>query len=664
MKQLRELDGIGDKTEKLFNKLKIYNIEDLITFYPRKYNVLKRTDMSCITNMDNVIIDGVIEGLPTMVKLSGNLKKFIFRISNSGGIYNIVVYNQVYLVKELKYGKNVIVIGKYDKLRNVIVSKEIRFGTLTDEAKIEPVYSLVSGLSEKTIIKSIDTAIDSVVDVVDYIPLYLTERYHFMDKMSAIKEIHHPSNINNFKRAKQRLKYEEFFLYLLRIRYLKFWNNSNDEKQIGKRFDDNLVNEFIDGLSFKLTVDQIKTVEEIKSDMMSDKQMNRLIQGDVGSGKTIVAFIAAYINYLSGYQTALMVPTEILAKQHYSDAMDIFKNTDMKIVLLTSSSTKKERNIILEEIGNGSATLIIGTQSLIQNQVIYKKLGLIVTDEQHRFGVEQRKLLKSKGIFPDVLSMSATPIPRTYALTIYGDMDVSSIKTKPAGRKKVSTFCKSESDLLEVLGMMKDEIDKGHQIYVIAPSIDGDDSNSLDNVLKLKEKMLLAFGKLCKIGCVHGKLASDEKLNIMHGFENDDIKILISTTVIEVGVNVPNASMIVIFQANLFGLSTLHQLRGRVGRGSIEGKCILISKERCERLEIMEKTNDGFVVSEYDFNNRGEGDLFGIRQSGQAVFKLADIKKDFELLVRVKEDVDIFFRSYINNDCYRVFLDYLNNNSW
>ena len=332
----------------------------------------------------------------------------------------------------------------------------------------------------------------------------------------------------------------------------------------------------------------------------------------------------------------------------------------MEVILLTSSISKRERNKILKDISGGKANFIIGTQSLIQDEVVYKKLGLIIADEQHRFGVNQRKILKDKGIVPDVLAMSATPIPRTYALTIYGDMDVSSIKTKPKGRKEVSTFCKSEKDILEILKLMKNEIDRGHQIYVIAPAIESGDDGELDNVLKLQEKMMLAFGKICKIGCVHGKLDSEEKNRIMHGFEEGDIKILISTTVIEVGVNVPNASMIVIFQANLFGLSTLHQLRGRVGRGSIDSYCILISKEKCERLEIMEKTTDGFLISEYDFKNRGEGDLFGIKQSGFASFKVADIRRDFELLVRVKKDVDEFFDNWNNTDseygCYEELL--------
>lgn len=660
MKELRELDGLGPKTEKLFNKIGINNIEDLITFFPRRYDVLARSDMDIVGNKDRVVIDGVVEGMPTVVQLSGKLKKIIFRISDGRGIYNIAVYNLVYLMKELKYGVRVIVIGKFDKLRNTIVATEVRMGSLPNKPVIEPIYGTTDGLNRKVIAKYVDMVLNSDYDIIDYVPNIFNNRYHFIDKLSAIREMHHPSRGDKFKKAKQRLKYEEFFWYLLRIHYLKSFNDSNVENVSGKVFDRKLVDEFIKGIGFELTVDQLKTVKEIICDMQASRQMNRLVQGDVGSGKTIVAFIAAYINYLAGYQTALMVPTEILAKQHYESALELFKNTDMEVILLTSSISKRERNKILKDISGGKANFIIGTQSLIQDEVVYKKLGLIIADEQHRFGVNQRKILKDKGIVPDVLAMSATPIPRTYALTIYGDMDVSSIKTKPKGRKEVSTFCKSEKDILEVLKLMKNEIDRGHQIYVIAPAIESGDDGELDNVLKLQEKMMLAFGKICKIGCVHGKLDSEEKNRIMHGFEEGDIKILISTTVIEVGVNVPNASMIVIFQANLFGLSTLHQLRGRVGRGSIDSYCILISKEKCERLEIMEKTTDGFLISEYDFKNRGEGDLFGIKQSGFASFKVADIRRDFELLVRVKKDVDEFFDNWNNTDseygCYEELL--------
>ena len=639
MKKIVALEGVGPKTSLLFEKMGIYNVEDLITYYPKRYDILKRTDVNNICDRDKVVIDGIVESKPTVVQVSTKLKKVMFRISNDVGIYNVFFYNQVYLMRELRVGMNVIVLGKYDRLKNAVSAREVRIGVLPDNPEIEPVYGLTEGLNNKVIGKVIDTALKSDIEISDYIPLDIVRKYNFPSKLWSIKEMHHPSSGYNYKRAKQRLKYEEFFWYLYRIRELRQCNLNDNNLVNGKDFDMNKVKEFIRGLSFELTKDQLTTIDEIKGDMQCNRVMNRLVQGDVGSGKTIVALIATYMNYLSRHQTALMVPTEILAEQHYQGALDLFKNTDMEIALLTSSLTKRKRETILKKLCNGEIDFVIGTQSLIQKEVIYSKLGLIIFDEQHRFGVNQRKILKEKGILPDVLSMSATPIPRTYALTIYGDMDVSSIKTKPKGRKVVRTLYKNENEIFDVLKLMKVEIDKGHQVYVVAPAIEGDDED-IDNVMKLEEKMKLAFGRVCRIGCVHGGMDSDSKARVMESFESGEVKILISTTVIEVGVNVPNASMIVIFKANLFGLSTLHQLRGRVGRGDIQSYCILLSKEPSDRLEFLENTSDGFLVSEYDFKNRGEGDLFGVRQSGQAQFKLADIRLDYDLLVRVKEDVD------------------------
>ena len=387
--------------------------------------------------------------------------------------------------------------------------------------------------------------------------------------------------------------------------------------------------------------------------MESQKSMNRLLQGDVGSGKTIVAFITTYANYLSGYQTALMAPTEILAKQHYDNAKKVLKNTEMKIELLTSSLTNKKKEEIYNKLNNNEIDLIIGTQAIIQDKVNFANLGLVITDEQHRFGVNQRNSFKNKGITPDILSMSATPIPRTYALTIYGDMDVSSIKTKPEGRIPVKTYLKKEKDILEVLNLMKQELNKHHQVYVIAPQIE-DNENDNETVEKLQEKMTTAFGKLFTIKSVHGKMEPEEKEQVMKEFEKGEVNILISTTVIEVGVNVANASMIVIFNANMFGLSTLHQLRGRVGRSNIESYCVLIAKQNLEKLKILEKTNDGFEISEYDFQNRGEGDLFGVRQSGDTGLIMANINRDFKMLLRAKEDAEEFIDTLFteNTDKY------------
>ena len=648
MKELIDIEGVGTKTIELLNKLGINTIDDLLHYYPYRYDILKRSDITNLNEGDKIIIDGIVEGQPTTIFLSSKLKKIIFRINTKTTILNVTIYNKTYLYQELKCGKEVTIIGKYDKTKNTVVASDIRFDKLPMTPKIEPIYYTTSGLSRKSISKFISSVLREDYNVIDYIPEYLSEKYNFMSKKQAVYNVHMPIDILDLKKARQRIKYEELFMYMLKINYLKR-KIIQDNTAIERKIDREKIKEFISTLPFELTSDQLIAVDDILTDLESNKRMNRLLQGDVGSGKTIVAFITTYANYLSGYQTALMAPTEILAKQHYDNAKKVFKNTDMKIELLTSSLTNKKKEEIYNKLNNNEIDLIIGTQAIIQDKVNFANLGLVITDEQHRFGVNQRNSFKNKGITPDILSMSATPIPRTYALTIYGDMDVSSIKTKPEGRIPVKTYLKKEKDILEVLNLMKQELDKHHQVYVIAPQIE-DNENDNETVEKLQEKMTTAFGKLFTIKSVHGKMEPEEKEQVMKEFEKGEVNILISTTVIEVGVNVANASMIVIFNANMFGLSTLHQLRGRVGRSNIESYCVLIAKQNLEKLKILEKTNDGFEISEYDFQNRGEGDLFGVRQSGDTGLIMANINRDFKMLVRAKEDAEGFIDTLFTED--------------
>lgn len=652
MKELIDIEGVGTKTIELLNKLGINTIDDLLHYYPYRYDILKRSDITNLNDGDKIIIDGIVEGQPTTIFLSSKLKKIIFRINTKTTILNVTIYNKTYLYQELKCGKEVTIIGKYDKTKNTVVASDIRFDKLPMTPKIEPIYYTTSGLSRKSISKFISSVLREDYNVIDYIPDYLSDKYNFMSKKQAIYNVHMPIDILDLKKARQRIKYEELFMYMLKINYLKR-KIIQDNTAIERKIDREKIKEFIRSLPFELTSDQLIAVDDILTDLESNKRMNRLLQGDVGSGKTIVAFITTYANYLSNYQTALMAPTEILAKQHYDNAKKVFKNTDMKIELLTSSLTNKKKEEIYNKLYNNEIDLIIGTQAIIQDKVNFANLGLVITDEQHRFGVNQRNSFKNKGITPDILSMSATPIPRTYALTIYGDMDVSSIKTKPEGRIPVKTYLKKEKDILEVLNLMKQELDKHHQVYVIAPQIE-DNENDNETVEKLQEKMTTAFGKLFTIKSVHGKMEPEEKEQVMKEFEKGEVNILISTTVIEVGVNVANASMIVIFNANMFGLSTLHQLRGRVGRSNIESYCVLIAKQNLEKLKILEKTNDGFEISEYDFQNRGEGDLFGVRQSGDTGLIMANINRDFKMLLRAKDDAEEFIDTLFtgNTDKY------------
>ena len=646
MNELEYIEGIGPKTKELLEKLQIYTIEDLVNHYPFRYEVLRRSNVNDLKDGEKITIDGIVEGQPTVIYLSPKLKKIIFRINTGTNILNITIYNKVHLLDSLKTTKEVTIIGKYDKLKNTVVASDVRLERLPTAPVIESIYYTTSGLSRKSISKYIMSLIMNGYKPKERIPNYIKEKYNLMSKYEAISEIHNPTDVIFLKKARQRLKYEELFMYLLKINYLK--NKIENGNAIERNINIDKVEKFISKFPYQLTIDQKTSIKEILDDMSSNKQMNRLLQGDVGSGKTIVALIAAYANYLSNYQTAIMVPTEILAIQHYHEALKLFEGENINIALLTSNTTKKDKQTIYEELKSGKINLVIGTQSLIQDGVEFNNLGLIITDEQHRFGVNQRKAFKNKGINPDVLSMSATPIPRTYALTIYGDMEISSIKTKPVGRKDVITYFKKEKDIIPVLEMMKKELDLKHQIYVIAPMIDNENSDA-ENVTGLEEKMNKAFGKICKVASIHGKLDPKEKSKIMKDYEEGKIDILISTTVIEVGVNVPNASMIVIFDANLFGLSTIHQLRGRVGRSSIQSYCILIAKEYQERLKFLETCSDGFKISEYDFANRGEGDLFGIRQSGDTGLILANVNKDFQMLLKAREDVLEFLPKYYNN---------------
>ncbi len=649
MDSLSKVKGIGPKTELLFNKIGIYNIDDLLSHYPYRYDVLKRTDLKNLTDPEQkIVIDGKVESIPLVIRFRGGTNKLNFRLSTQSGMVGVSIFGRAFLKQNLPIGEKIIVIGKYDSSKNIITASDIKFGSLGNQEKIESVYHSTSGLTQKTLINAINNALMTYGNVInDSIPTYLIEKYNFVNKKTALNIIHNPPSYDKLKEASLRLKYEELFEFMFKINYLR---NANKKNNAGvERKTDKNIEEFIKKLPFELTNDQKIALDEIINDLKSSQRMNRLLQGDVGSGKTIVAILAMYYNYLCGYQSALMAPTEILAVQHYNNMKELFKDTGVVIELLTGSVVKKEKQVIYNDLKEGKINIIIGTHALIQEEVEYNNLGLVVTDEQHRFGVNQRLNLKNKGIKPDVLYMSATPIPRTYALTIYGDMDVSIIKEMPKGRLPVKTQVFNNKEMNEVYKLMNEELENKHQIYVIAPLIEENEELDLTNVYTLRDKMNLIFGNKYKIDIVHGKMKPKEKDLIMEEFKQNIVNILISTTVIEVGVDVSNATMMVIFDANRFGLSTLHQLRGRVGRNSIQSKCLLISdKEDEKRLEIMETVNDGFVISEEDFKLRGSGDLFGTKQSGDMTFKIANLKNDYKILVQAKKDS----KEYLENKEY------------
>lgn len=645
--ELTQIKGLGMKTCEKLDKLGIKDIKSLLTFYPFRYNIIKRSNLKEVKNNEQITIDGIIESIPSIFYFKGKKDKMNFKLNTGFKTFNIVIFNRGFLKNKLTIGTEIMVVGKIDKIKSIIVVSDLYFGKI-DKERIEPVYHTTFGLSNKQIRKYINSTVNLGYEIDDYIPTFISQKYHLLNKSEAIRHLHNPVDEIKLKQSIKRTKYEELFVYMLKMNYLK--QSKKIDHGLKRDISYDKVEQFIDDLPFELTRDQIKSVEEIYKDLTEDMRMNRLLQGDVGSGKTIVAFITMYINYLGGYQSALMAPTEILAQQHYQNSKELFKKYNIDIALLTGKTKTKEKKEIYEKLKNGTIDFIIGTHALFTDDVIYKNLGLVITDEQHRFGVNQRSNLKNKGTTPDILYMSATPIPRTYALTLYGDMDVSNIKTLPSGKKQIITTLKTEKEIKDVLTSMYNELKQRHQIYVVAPLIEESDKIDLKNVYDLEEKFNKAFGKICNIDILHGKMKPSEKEEVMQKFKENKINILISTTVIEVGVDVKNATMMVIFDAERFGLSALHQLRGRVGRNNLQSYCILISNYEKERLNVLTKTNDGFKVSEEDFLLRGSGDIFGLRQSGDMIFKMADLKQDFNILLKAKEDSEYLLKNLTKID--------------
>ena len=634
--ELEKLDKIGPKTAKTLNNLGIYSAEDLIRNYPYRFLIFAKRDINNPKYYDEFVSDGIVESMPTLNFFRGKMNRLTFRCNVQNKIVKVVIFNRAFLKPNIIIGKEVTIIGKYDPKKETIVATNIRLGNL-NKVEIEPVYHLCKGITSKQMNAFIKKAL-SVVKENNNIPKELISKYNLMSEDEAIRIIHNPKDEESLKTALKTLKYEEIFTYMKNIKLLKIKNEVHKDVY-KKEVSLNMVNDFINSLPFKLTSDQEKIVFKMLDEICGDTLMNRLLQGDVGSGKTIVAFIISYALYTGGYQTSFMAPTEVLARQHYKNACDLFKDTNFKVGLLTGKMTLKEKRKVYEKIEKNEIDMLIGTHALISDKVVWNNLGLVITDEQHRFGVNQRQTLKNKGLNVEVLMMSATPIPRTYALTIYGDTDTSSIKTKPSGRIPVITKVKKEDEIKDVLEGIYKALKNQNQVYVIAPMIEENDDSNYTNVYDLKHKFNLAF-KNYNVEVLHGKMTNEEKEKVMNEYAKGNIDILISTTVIEVGVDVKNATVMVIFDADRFGLSTLHQLRGRVGRNSLQSYCYLISDKDTKRLKIMEEENDGYKISEADFKLRGQGDLFGSRQSGALSFKLSDVRKDYDLLVKVRDDVN------------------------
>ena len=647
---LDNIKGLGVKTKQTLNKANIYTINDLLSYYPYKYLILKPDSLDGDKNTI-ISVNATVASVGKVSYLRKNFNILKFMASSYGKMINVTIFNRAFLNRNLTLGREITLIGKYDNSKNMFTASDIKLSKMNGES-ITPYYHNINGLKNSNIISLINEILKSKLNYMEYIPEYLNTKYKLISKNEAIYNIHNPKNTIDIKEARRKLIYEELFIFMFKMMYLK----ELKDKSVGicKNIDFNKVKNFISNLPFALTKDQINGIKAGLKDMSSEKRMNRLLIGDVGSGKTIVAIVLMYANSLAGYQSAFLAPTEILAIQHYNN----MKKLNLNVALLTGKNTLKEKNAIYKKLENNEIDIIVGTHAILNDKIKFNNLGLFITDEQHRFGVSQREFLSSKGESPDMMFMSATPIPRTYALTIFADMDLTEIREKPQGRKDIITKVYKENELKIALEGILNEVKMGHQIYVVSPSINSEDESLMD-VNILKDKFNMAFHEKIPLGVLHGKLKNKEKEDIMNKFLNGEIKILISTTVIEVGVDNPNATVICVFNAERFGLATLHQLRGRVGRNSLNSYCYLICNQDIERLHILEESNDGFYISEKDFQNRGGGDLLGDKQSGDMTFKIADLKRDYNILKVAKDDVINFInkKEYLNNKLYLDIID-------
>lgn len=662
---LINIKGIGPKTLQILNKLSINSTLDLVRYYPYRYNIYKPSDITLCNTEDTIVVTGIVSSIPKIAYIRKNFNKLSFTLITNNIPINVVIFNRAFLSKNIKINSYITLIGKYNKLTNQFMASDIKLRKITN-TELEPIYHTTNGITSSSINKLILELLNTNITNYEIVPDYINNKYELMDTYNSLKEIHNPTSIDNLKKAKLKLKYEELFEFMFKINLMKYKNQIFDEFVVKNITESDIAN-VLSLIPFKLTNDQLSAINDITKDFNNSKRMNRLILGDVGSGKTIVSFVAILLNHISGYQSAILAPTEVLANQHYDNFISLFKNTGLKVELLVGSLSSKEKNNIVEKLKRNEIDLLIGTHAILEENVEFNNIGLVVTDEQHRFGVNQRNTLKNKGKSVDVLYMSATPIPRTYALTIYGDMDISIIKEKPQGRKEIKTNVYNFKDMNKIVNELEIELNQGYQAYIVSPLIESEEDTELNDLKKIEETITSHFKNKHKIGILHGKMKQNKKDEVMQSFKNGTIDILLSTTVIEVGVDVKNATMMIIFNAERFGLATLHQLRGRVGRNSIQSKCILISDKDTPRLKIMESSNDGFYISEKDFELRGSGDLFGIRQSGDMVFKITDLRSDYRILLQCQKDTEEFIKDNIENSFknysyYEGILDELMNN--
>ncbi|MGV1202119.1 ATP-dependent DNA helicase RecG [Enterococcus hirae] len=628
------LAGVGAKRADSLASLGIQTIEDLLTYYPFRYEDIQERNLNEILDQEKVTLKGLVVSPPVMSRFGYKKNRLQFRMMQDHAVFNVSFFNQPYLKDKVILSEEIAVYGKWDAKRKSLNGMKILGSQAVDD--FSPIYHVNKSIRQTTLVDLIRRGFEEYGDLIEEnLPNGLVEKYRLLDRPTAVKSMHFPKNHEENHQAKRRIVFEEFFLFQMRLQGLKK-SEKAETNGIEILYDIQLLKQFIQKLPFELTDAQKRVTNEICRDLRSPQHMQRLLQGDVGSGKTIVAAIALYAAVTAGVQGALMVPTEILAQQHMESLLQLFDAQEVKLALLTGSTKAKERRELLELLEQGEIDIVVGTHALIQEGVEFQHLGLVITDEQHRFGVNQRKVLREKGWRPDVLFMTATPIPRTLAITAYGEMDVSVIDELPAGRIPIETRWVRTPQLNSVLDWTWKELAKGHQMYVICPLIEESEALDVKNAVEIYEKLSALFAPQYEVGLLHGKMKNQEKEAIMETFKENKMQILVSTTVIEVGVNVPNATVMLIMDADRFGLAQLHQLRGRVGRGSDASYCVLVANPKnelgIERMKIMTETNNGFILSEKDLELRGPGEVFGFRQSGLPQFAIADLVTDSNIL--------------------------------
>ncbi|PKI22960.1 DNA helicase RecG [Staphylococcus succinus] len=637
---LSQVKGLGPKRLAVLNELNIYTVEDLILYLPTRYEDNTVIDLNEAEDQAIVTVVGEVYSTPTVAFFGRNKSKLTVHIMVNNIAVKCTFFNQPYLKKKIELHGTVTVKGKWNRSKQEINGNRMFFSqNMMEEAQFEPVYRIKEGIKQKPLRDMIRQVLDDVT-IHEWLTDDLRQKYKLESLEDTINALHFASDKASLIKARRTYAFTELFMFELRMQWLNRLEKTSDEA-IEVDYDIQLVKHFIDSLPFELTDAQKHSVNEIFRDLKAPLRMHRLLQGDVGSGKTVVAAICMYALKTAGFQSALMVPTEILAEQHAESLVEIFGDR-MNVALLTGSVKGKKRKLLLEQLNNNEIDCIIGTHALIQDDVIFNNVGLVITDEQHRFGVNQRQLLREKGAMTNVLFMTATPIPRTLAISVFGEMDVSSIKQLPKGRKPIITSWSKHEAYESLLNQMTSELKKGRQAYVICPLIESSEHlEDVQNVVALYESLQAYYGT-DKVGLLHGKLSSDEKDNVMQQFSNHEIDVLVSTTVVEVGVNVPNATFMMIYDADRFGLSTLHQLRGRVGRSEQQSYCVLIASPKTEtgieRMNIMTQTTDGFELSERDLEMRGPGDFFGVKQSGLPDFLVANVVEDYKMLEVARDE--------------------------